>query len=161
MYGYNILVGAGAGCYIVAGFGIVQSLVPAKDIANAVGSMTICKRRTYRRILYVHISQSPILTPCVPPAQDLGMVCFLAICGSMFHNIAVEKVGSALPGASVAEIGNLIAGTSSSAFQALSDADKAVVVPQLSNAMTSIWVFFLAAGALSFLLSLPLAVCIP
>lgn len=42
IYGYNILVGSGAGCYIVAGFAIVQSLVPVHDIANAVGAMTIC-----------------------------------------------------------------------------------------------------------------------
>lgn len=43
IYGYNILVGTGMGCYIVAGFAIVQSLVPAHDIANAVGAMTICQ----------------------------------------------------------------------------------------------------------------------
>ena len=42
LYGYTILVGAGSGCYLVAGFAIVQSLVPIKDIANAVGAMTIC-----------------------------------------------------------------------------------------------------------------------
>lgn len=42
LYGYTILVGAGSGCYLVAGFAIVQSLVPVKDIANAVGAMTIC-----------------------------------------------------------------------------------------------------------------------
>lgn len=41
VYGYMILVGTGAGCYIVAGFSIVQSLVPATDIANAVGAMAI------------------------------------------------------------------------------------------------------------------------
>lgn len=42
VYGYNIIIGAGAGCYIVAGFGIVQSLVHPQDVANAVGAMTIC-----------------------------------------------------------------------------------------------------------------------
>ena len=48
IYGYTILVGAGSGCYLVAGFAIVQSLVPIKDIANAVGAMTICKTDTPR-----------------------------------------------------------------------------------------------------------------
>jgi hypothetical protein len=43
IYGFMILVGAGAGCYIVAGFAIVQSLVPGGDTANAVGAMTICE----------------------------------------------------------------------------------------------------------------------
>lgn len=43
IYGYTILVGVGIGCYVVAGFGIIQTLVPASDIANAVSAMTICK----------------------------------------------------------------------------------------------------------------------
>lgn len=43
IYGYNILIGVGAGCYIVTGFTVVQSLVPAGDTANAVAAMTIGK----------------------------------------------------------------------------------------------------------------------
>ena len=43
IYGYTVLVGAGSGCYLVAGFAIVQSLVPVTDIANAVGAMSIGK----------------------------------------------------------------------------------------------------------------------
>ncbi|KAH0439680.1 putative MFS transporter [Colletotrichum camelliae] len=131
IYGYSILVGAGAGFYIVAGFAIMQSLVPAYDIANAVGAMTI--------------------------SQDLGMVLFLAISGSLFHNIAVDKVGNALPDVSHEEIGNLIAGTSSSAFQALLGEEKNVVIPHIASAMKSVWAFFLAASALSFVCSFPLA----
>ncbi|KAI4698012.1 Efflux pump dep3 [Alternaria hordeiaustralica] len=123
IYGYSILVGAGTGCYIVAGFAIVQSLVPVHEIANAVGAMTI--------------------------SQDLGMVLFLAISGSLFHNVAVDKVGKALPEVSPTAIGNLIAGSSSKAFQALSDEEKALVIPEIASAMTSIWAFFLAAAALS------------
>ncbi|KAF9769820.1 Efflux pump dep3 [Fusarium sp. DS 682] len=132
IYGYSILVGAGAGCYIVAGFAIVQSLVPTKEIANAVGAMTI--------------------------SQDLGMVLFLAISGSLFHNVAVDKVGKALPTASDTEIGNLIAGTSSAVFKALSKDEKALVIPEIASAMKSIWAFFMAAAALSFVCSWSLVV---
>ncbi|KAF5664284.1 putative DHA14-like major facilitator ABC transporter [Fusarium heterosporum] len=124
VYGYNILVGAGAGCYIVAGFAIVQSLVPGHEIANAVSAMAI--------------------------SQDLGMVLFLAISGSLFHNVAVDKVGSALPGVSGAEIGTLIAGTSSAALQALSEDDKSLVISAIAGAMKSIWAFFMLAAVLSF-----------
>ncbi|WKT47224.1 Major facilitator superfamily [Fusarium oxysporum f. sp. vasinfectum] len=130
VYGYNILVGAGAGCYIVAGFAIMQSLVPTHEIANAVGAMTI--------------------------SQDLGMVLFLAISGSLFHNVAVDKVGNALPTASDTDIGNLIAGTSSAVFKALSEDEKAVVIPEIASAMRSIWAFFMAAAALSFVCACPL-----
>ncbi|KAF5665737.1 ABC transporter [Fusarium circinatum] len=132
VYGYNILVGAGAGCYIVAGFAIIQSLVPTHEIANAVGAMTICK------------------------SQDLGMVLFLAISGSLFHSVAVDKVGNALPTASDTDIGNLIAGTSSAAFKALSEDEKAIVIPEIASAMKSIWAFFMAAAALSFVCACPL-----
>ncbi|KAK0370506.1 major facilitator superfamily transporter [Colletotrichum limetticola] len=130
VYGYNILVGTGAGCYLVAGFAIVQSVAPTHEIANAVGTMTI--------------------------SQDLGTVLFLAISGSLFHDVAVDKVGRALPDFSLAEIGNLIAGSSSRAFQTLTDAEKVLVIPQIASAMTSIWAFFLAAAALSVVCSVPL-----
>lgn len=87
------------------------------------------------------------------------MVLFLAISGSLFHNIAVHKVGKALPGVSHDEIGNLIAGTSSSVFQALSDEEKVLVIPQIASAMKGIWAFFLAAATLSLVCSFSLVVC--
>jgi hypothetical protein len=77
------------------------------------------------------------------------MVLFLAISGSLFHNVAVEKVGNALPGTSEAEIGTLIAGTSSAAFKALANNDKTLVIPEIASAMKSIWAFFMAAAAFS------------
>ena len=110
----------------------MQSLVPVHEIVNAVGAMTI--------------------------SQDLGMVLFLAISGNLFHNVAVDKVGKSLPDVSPMEIGNLIAGSSSKAFQALSDEEKALVIPEIASAMTSIWAFFLAAAALSVVCSVPLLV---
>jgi p-aminobenzoyl-glutamate transporter AbgT len=91
-------------------------------------------------------------------AQDLGMVLFLAISGSLFHNVAVDKVGNALPATSDADIGNLIAGTSSAVFKALSEDEKAVVIPEIASAMKSIWVFFMVAAALSFVCACPLVV---
>ncbi|KAJ4151880.1 Efflux pump dep3 [Fusarium oxysporum] len=89
-------------------------------------------------------------------AQDLGMVLFLAISGSLFHNVAVDKVGNALPTASDTDIGNLIAGTSSAVFKALSEDEKDVVIPEIASAMKSIWAFFMAAAAFSFVCACPL-----
>ncbi|KAH6949311.1 hypothetical protein DER45DRAFT_650179 [Fusarium avenaceum] len=78
------------------------------------------------------------------------MVLFVAISGSLFHNVAVDKVGNALPGATEAEIGTFIAGTSSAAYKALSDDDKALAIPEIACAMKSIWAFFMAAATFSF-----------
>lgn len=78
------------------------------------------------------------------------MVLFVAISGSLFHNVAVDKVGNALPGATEAEIGTFIAGTSSAAYKTLSDDDKALAIPEIACAMKSIWAFFMAAATFSF-----------
>ncbi|KAF4470368.1 Major facilitator superfamily domain general substrate transporter, partial [Fusarium albosuccineum] len=83
IYGYNILIGVGAGCYIVIGFTVVQSLVPPRDIANAVAVMTIGK--------------------------VLGMVLCLSISGTVFQNMAVKEVGKALPQLSGHEVAQLVA----------------------------------------------------
>ncbi|KAK7427341.1 Efflux pump dep3 [Neonectria magnoliae] len=131
IYGYSILIGTGTGCYVVIGFTIVQSLVAAQDIANAVAVMTI--------------------------AQDLGMVLFLCISGTMFHNNAVKNVGKALPDLSADEIAQLAAGTSSSVFQILPVAEKTLVVTKITLAMKKVWLLFLIGAALSFATALPLA----
>jgi hypothetical protein len=49
------------------------------------------------------------------------MVLFLAISGTLFHNAAVDKVGKILLNVESSEVGDLIAGSSSKAFQALSN----------------------------------------
>ncbi|KAF9884963.1 hypothetical protein FE257_000873 [Aspergillus nanangensis] len=123
IYGYTILVGAGSGCYLVAGFAIMQSLVPPQDIANAVGAMTIC--------------------------QDLGMTVFLAVSGTLYQNLCLEKIAPVQPNASRAEIADLIAGVHSKTYQGLSQHDKDLVIPQITEAMSSLWLFFLVGGALS------------
>ncbi|KAI2486050.1 putative MFS transporter [Pyrenophora tritici-repentis] len=130
IYGYNILVGTGAGCYIVAGFAIMQSLVPVYDIPNAVGAMNI--------------------------SQSLGRVIFLAMSGSLFHNVAVEKVGKVIRDIEPKEIRNLIAGSSSRAVRALDEGEQALVVTEIAEAMKSVWALFVAAAALSVVCSVPL-----
>ncbi|KAM5476781.1 Efflux pump dep3 [Microsporum audouinii] len=127
IYGYTILVGAGTGCYVVAGFAIVQSLVSPKDIPNAVGAMAI--------------------------SQDLGMIVFLSLAGSIYQNLSLKEVARALPSASKSELTDLIAGTSSRSFKALSQADKDAVIPYITGPMRNVWLFFLVAAILSFLLS--------
>ncbi|KAJ6124924.1 hypothetical protein N7471_012241 [Penicillium samsonianum] len=127
IYGYNILIGAGSGSYVVAGFAVVQSLVESKDIANAVGAMAIC--------------------------QDLGMVVFLAMAGSIYQNLALQKVGLALPSLDKTDITNLVAGTSSLTYKDLSETEKALVKPLITDAMSSVWLLFLVAGVFSLVIT--------
>lgn len=57
-----------------------------------------------------------------------------------------------------ADITDLIIGTSSRTYKALSEEKKELVTPQITEAMSYIWLFFLVATALSFLLAPPLGV---
>jgi MFS family permease len=41
VYGYTILIGAGAGCYLASGFAVMQSLVPLAEISSAIGFQAI------------------------------------------------------------------------------------------------------------------------
>ncbi|KAF4961863.1 hypothetical protein FSARC_10021 [Fusarium sarcochroum] len=122
VYGYSILIGFGAGCYVVIGFTILQSLVPARETANAVAAMTI--------------------------AQNFGMVLFLSLCGTIFQNMAIKEVGQTLPHLSVDQISELIAGTSSKAYQALSGSEKSLVVTSITSAIKCVWLLFMVAAAM-------------
>lgn len=86
------------------------------------------------------------------------MVLFLSVCGTVFQNTATKEVGQALPHLSSDEIAELVAGTSSEAFQTLSPSEKSIVVMNITSAIRNVWLLFLVAAALSFALSLPLAV---
>lgn len=81
------------------------------------------------------------------------MTVFLAISGTLYQNYSLMKIAPALPNASPAEIANLIAGTSSQTYKNLSAEAKALVIPQITDAMRNIWLFFLVGAALSFVLS--------
>lgn len=91
-------------------------------------------------------------------AQNLGMVLFLAIAGSVYQNTALNRVLRVLPERSRAEITELIAGASSDAFKRLSESEKNVVIPQITSAMGNVWLLFIVAGALSFVASLGIGV---
>lgn len=84
------------------------------------------------------------------------MVIFLAMAGSIYQNLALQKVTEAMPALSAADITNLIAGTSSRTYKALSESERALVTPQITEAMSNVWLFFLVAGILSFVLTPPL-----
>jgi len=88
----------------------------------------------------------------------MGMVLFLSVCGTVFQNTAIQEVGQALPQLSADEIADLVAGTSSKAFQSLSPSERSTVIMNITSAIRNVWLLFLVAAALSFAFSLPLAV---
>ncbi|KAK2024716.1 MFS general substrate transporter [Colletotrichum zoysiae] len=129
IYGYTLLVGAGSGAYLAAGISVTQALVPVEDVPNAVGLQAI--------------------------AQVLGSVTFLSVSGNLLFNFAVRYLTPVLPpGTQPAFILDLIAGPHSHAFRTLEPDVRLRVVDGIARTMRNIWTFYLAASALSFILSL-------
>jgi len=89
------------------------------------------------------------------------MVLFLSISGTLYQNIAMKKVAQALVRTSDVEIVDLIAGTHSRAYQSLSENEKVIVIPEVTDAMRSVWFLFVTGATVSFLLSLFLSVSSP
>ncbi|KAK2016686.1 MFS transporter [Colletotrichum eremochloae] len=128
VYGYTLLVGAGSGAYLAAGITVTQALVPVEDVPNAVGLQAI--------------------------AQVLGSVTFLSVSGNLLFNFAVRYLTPILPpGTQPAFISDLIAGPHSHAFRTLESDVRLRVVDGIAQTMRNIWIFYLAASALSFILS--------
>ena len=86
------------------------------------------------------------------------MTVFLAIGGTLYQNFALHNIAPVLPNTSPGEIADLIAGTSSQTYKALSQEAKDLVIPQITDAMRNLWLFFLVGATLSFVLSVFLGV---
>ncbi|KFA66960.1 hypothetical protein S40285_05748 [Stachybotrys chlorohalonatus IBT 40285] len=129
VYGYTVIVGLGVGFYVMAGLGVNQALVEPHDVPNAVGWQAV--------------------------TQVIGAIAYLSVAGSIFFNTAVQNITPLLPpNTSIHFIAELIAGTSSDAFQSLSSDVAELVIEAITRSMRNVWIWFLSGGALSFVLSL-------
>lgn len=97
-YGYQVLIGVGAGAYTQAGFAVVQAVLPPKDAGNGVTMMLI--------------------------AQLVGLCFGLSVAGAIFINFAETGLAAALPFIAPDEIARIVAGTSGGVLATLSDADQ-------------------------------------
>ncbi|RYP37974.1 hypothetical protein DL767_002702 [Monosporascus sp. MG133] len=127
IYGYTALVGF-AGFYVAGGFAVMQALVPVEDLSNAVGFQSI--------------------------AQVLGTVAFLSVSGNIFFNSAAGLITPLLPSDTPPEfIHDLIGGTSSHAFQSLSDELAGPVIVSIAESIRNVWIFNLAGSILSLVMT--------
>lgn len=88
----------------------------------------------------------------------MGIVIFLAIAGTVYQNIAIEKVRRVLTGASEADAVLVTVGTSNPVFEKLAINDRTRVIAEIVSAMGNVWALLMAGMALSFILSLFLGV---
>lgn len=132
VYGFTVVLGIGAGCYLQAGYAVVQMLVSPEEVGNAVAFMSA--------------------------AQDLGIVFILSLAGTVYQNLALKRVAHILPQANSEELTLVIAGTSSSGFKSLPDDTRNQIVVQIASSMSAVWAILIGIGALCFIMSLFLGV---
>ena len=78
---------------------------------------------------------------------------FLAVAGTIYQNIAIQKLRLVLTGISDESIAVVIAGTSNGVFYALPDDLRTKVIVEITSAMSNVWAWLMASMALSFVLS--------
>ncbi|KAF3010362.1 hypothetical protein E8E14_009434 [Neopestalotiopsis sp. 37M] len=128
IYGFEVLVGVGTGCFIQAGYAVIQAMVPAVEMAYGISFMMI--------------------------AQLGGIGIGLSIAGAVYVNQALEQLSSLLPGVPRDTLQLAITGTSSAYFRSLSEEDRANAIDIIVAAMSHTFVLVYVAGAFCFVASL-------
>jgi hypothetical protein len=127
VYGYSVLIGIGAGCYVQASFSVAQAKVSPQDI--------------------------PLVVGFISSSQIIGITISLAIANSVFLNSAANKLAVILPDASSEEVKAAIAGVGSTLFKSLSDDVRQKVLHAIVEALNKSYILVMTAGALTIVLS--------
>jgi hypothetical protein len=93
--------------------------------------------------------------------QVLGIILSLAVSGSVFTNRAIDKITTALPNIPAEKVGELITGASGHFYKSLTEADRAVVVAQITSAISEAFYYLVGITALGLITSLFLSVSTP
>lgn len=91
-------------------------------------------------------------------AQVLGIIVALSISGSVFQNMALRYLSSALPEANISELAQLVTGTSGTFYKGLGSAEKYLVVVQVTAAIRDSFYYLCGVTAIGFISSLFLSV---
>lgn len=153
IYGYTLLIGAGVGCSMTAGFAVAQTLVSASDLSNSVGFIAIgtCINRTFRVL-----GTRQFLT--FQKGQMWGQIVVLSVGGSIYQNISLERLRDAIPGISNSGALQLTTGTHGTIFESLSSDSQDQVVHIVTDGMRYAFALLIPITGLALIGSLFLSV---
>ncbi|KAL8695938.1 MAG: hypothetical protein Q9201_007895 [Fulgogasparrea decipioides] len=114
IYGFEILLGIGAGCQAQTGYAVMQAIVDPTQVSQAISFMLL--------------------------AQLLGLTLGLSIAGGIFVNEAIKGLQHALPFKSRGQLLNAITGSSGELFDSLPHSDQIVAADTLTIALRKVWV---------------------
>jgi MFS family permease len=127
IYGYEVLVGIGTGCFIQAGYAVIQAVVPPSEMAYGISYMML--------------------------AQLSGIAFGLAISGAIFINKAIQGLIEVLPDVSREELQLAISGTSGAYFRALPDDVRRRATDTIVIALQNVFIPVYVGAAVGLVLS--------
>ncbi|PLB35610.1 MFS general substrate transporter [Aspergillus candidus] len=127
IYGYEILVGIGTGCFIQAGYAVIQAVILPAEMAYGISFMML---------------------------GQLGGIAFgLAIAGAVFINDAVSGLAALIPDVSRSELQRAISGTSGTYFQSLPEQLQASCIDAIVGALQKVFIPVYVGAAVSLVVS--------
>ena len=127
IYGFEVLVGIGTGCFIQAGYAVIQAVTPPEDMAYAISFMML--------------------------AQLSGIALGLAISGAVFVNDAIANLTAVLPNVSREQLQMAISGTSGEYLSSLSEELRSAATNAIVEALRKVFIPVYVAAAFSLVLS--------
>ncbi|KAH6658493.1 major facilitator superfamily domain-containing protein [Truncatella angustata] len=128
IYGFEVLIGIGTGCFIQAGYAVIQGMVPASDMSYGISFMMI--------------------------AQLGGIGLGLSIGGAVFINESLDNLSVLLPDISRDNLQLVITGTSSAALRGLTPEVRQQVIDVIVQAMGDVFILTYVAGAFCLVASM-------
>lgn len=135
IYGFEVLVGIGTGCFTQAGYAVIQAVVPPAEMAYAISFMML--------------------------GQIGGIAFGLAIAGAVFVNDALVSLTKLLPGATREELQLALAGTSGKYLHSLSEEVRGVATNAIVSALRKVFIPVYVAAAVSLVFSVLFTVGVP
>lgn len=128
LYGFSILIGTGAGCFLQLPFSVVQSLVPPESIPKAIGFVTF----------------GQLGAPSI----------VLSIINAIFLNEASGNIGRAFPGIPRDTIISILSGVGSETFARLDPGAQEQILEFIVVGLNKAYILTMTSGALALILSL-------
>ena len=128
IYGYSILIGTGAGCFLQLPFSVVQSLVPPESIPKAIGFVTF--------------------------AQLGAPSIMLSVANAVFLNEASSNIARVVPELPRGAIVSILSGAGSNTFSQLNRESQQNVLRYIVAGLNKSYILTMTAGGLALVLSL-------
>jgi len=123
VYGYEVLVGVGLGCYLQAGYAVIQGVLDPSQMSYAVTFMLL--------------------------GQLLGISISLSVAGAVFVNTSLHGLQQILPNIPKQQLQSIISGASGTLFHTLSPTMQAQALVIIVASLQKMFILVYVAGAVS------------